>query len=59
MEKHADKGRLLVAEAILLNERIGNFDLIKNALNCIFAYDDSINPKLKKIIKKIKDEQRT
>ena len=56
MEKHADKGRLLIAQSMLESENIG-VQGISIAIDCIISYDDSITPKLEKIINRCKNKK--
>ena len=47
MEKHADKGRYLIALAILDNENSGH-KVTLYAIDCLLAYNSSRTPKLEK-----------
>ena len=58
MEKHSDKGRYLIALAILDNENSGH-KVTLDAIDCLLAYDSSRTPKLEKILNRIYDESKS
>jgi len=58
VEKHADKGRYLIALAILTNENSGD-EVTMDAMDCLLAYDSSRTPKLNRIINRIQNEHNS